>query len=453
MYADKDIVLEFASLIYIEVKLNIIKKFERLKDFYKLIQIFELLCYNKQNTLIKRNSLSMKEKYICDINKRAWLEVNLDFLHHNFNAIRGEIKNNEMICCVIKANAYGHGAVEVGKLYEKIGAHYLAVSNIQEALQLRKNGVNLPVLVLGYTPINCANLLDKYQITQTIYSYEYGVELAKVALKDNLNIKIHFKIDTGMGRIGFIKEDIDKIVLLCNISNFIIEGIFTHFSVSDLGEEGKGYTDKQFAIFKEVIEKLSERNINFKIKHCCNSGGILDYQEYHLDMVRAGIILYGLKPSNKVSNYLDLKPALSLHSIISHIKDVEAGQSIGYERNFIADRKMKIATVPIGYADGFRRNNGKNNCYVSINNCKVPIVGGVCMDQLMVDVTGVDCKVGDEVILFGKDKSLSVDELGKLNNTNNYETICNISKRVPIAYISKGKIVKWQNDLLNDETY
>lgn len=387
------------------------------------------------------------------IKRRTWAEINLDSAQYNFKQIYNH--THSKICCVIKANAYGHGAIQLAKLYQSLGADYVAVSNIEEALQLRQNQISLPILILGYTSCDCAKILADNNITQCVFSYEYGMNLVEKARAQNVTVKVHIKIDTGMGRIGFLCRDassneIEKAVEVCKAPNLDVEGIFMHFAVADESEDGEVYTREQFRNFMNAIDIFKANGIEFKIKHCANSAAIFDYPEFQLDMVRAGVVLYGLQPSEKVQHLLDLMPVMSLHSVIAHIKTAEEGQTISYGRTYTAPCAQKIATIPIGYADGFRRMNGHQKYSLCINGKPAPIVGRVCMDQLMVDVTGIDCEIGDEVIVFGDEHPFTVDNIAKTNDTINYEIVCDVGERVPRAFIKDGEIFEWKDDILSE---
>lgn len=368
--------------------------------------------------------------------KRLWAEIDLDAIDHNFDILP------KPICCVVKANAYGHGAVQLAKEYEKLKADYLAVSNIEEAIQIRNAGIKTPILILGYTPPHCVHDLEKFNITQCLYSFEYANVLSKECSAQNKFIKCHLKIDTGMGRIGFQYhdgvnelEDAYKSSILPGIR---IEGIFMHFAIADEGQNKFTFMQKKY--FVEAIEELESRGIVFQIKHCSNSAATLDYQDFKMDMVRAGIILYGINPTSNKKN--DLKPALSLWSVVSNVKKIRKGDSVSYGRTFIADRDMTIATVPVGYADGFLRSNSGSNVFINGKTC--PIVGRVCMDQIMVACE--DAKLDDLVEVYGP--HISVDYVAKYNNTIPYEILCAIGERVPRVYKRDGKIVEIQDKLL-----
>ena len=382
--------------------------------------------------------------------RRTWAEVDIDALKHNFDVIRRSVDPKSRIMCVIKADAYGHGAVFLGKLYEKMGADFFAVSNIEEAMQLRENGIKLPVLILGFTPAGMAKELADNNISQAVFSEEYAGELSAAAAEQGVEVKIHIKLDTGMSRIGFMYqeperdgESIEQIKRVCTLPHLIKEGIFTHFAVSDEAEEGRDATEKQIAAFSSAVELLKNDGITFRIVHCSNSGAIIDYKKAHFDCVRAGIILYGLAPSSKLAGRLDLIPAMQIKSVVAQVKNIEKGTPISYGGTFVSDKPMRIATVPIGYADGYTRSLG-NRAFMTVKGKKAPLVGRVCMDQLMIDVSDIDgVKSGDEVTVIGdgSDNSLSFDEMAALTGTINYELVCLVGKRVPRVYIHHGRSV------------
>ena len=370
-----------------------------------------------------------------NIQKRVVAEINLNNLEYNFN------KLPKPVACVVKANAYGHGSVILSKYLEKWGANYFAVSNIEEAIELREGGIKKPILILGYTPIDCVKELSEYNIDQCVYSLDYARGLNENAQKIGVKINIHIKIDTGMGRIGFQYHDdhneLNDALEACRLSNLNPYGIFMHFAKSDCGEND--YTKRQWQFFNKAIEFLNNNGVSFKIRHCANSGAILDYQDYYLDMVRAGIILYGVNASPL---YHDLKYVLSLKSIVSHVKIIHKGDKVSYGCTFEAKDDTRIATIPVGYADGFSRSN--TGSYVIINGKKCEIIGRVCMDQMMVK--SVDAKVGDEVIIYGE--GITVDDVAKYNNTIPYTVLCDISRRVPRVYKYNGEIVEIIDNLI-----
>lgn len=382
--------------------------------------------------------------------KRTWAEVNLNRVEHNFRVIKSQVASDTKVCCVIKADAYGHGAIELLQLYERIGADFFAVSNLEEALELRINGSKLPILILGYTPAAYARELSENNISQAVLSLEYAHELSESAKSLGVSVKVHLKVDTGMSRIGIMCQDIERdnaaaqALEIFSLDNLVPEGIFTHFAVSDEREDGREYTLHQIECFKYLINALREKGIDTDkiICHCANSAAIMDYPEAKLDMVRAGIILYGLAPSGKLKGQLNLKPAMEIKSVIAHIKEIEAGTTISYGRTFMADRKLKIATVPIGYADGYIRNLA-GEAYMIVGGRKAKVVGRICMDQCMLDVTGIDnVKVGDTVTVVGKvgDVEISTDDVASWTGTINYEVVCLVGKRVPRVYIKDKEV-------------
>lgn len=381
--------------------------------------------------------------------KRTWAEISLNAIEHNYNVIGNKVADDTKVCCVIKADGYGHGAVELSQIYEKLGADFFAVSNIDEGIEIRKSGSKLPIVILGYTPVSEAENLAEYDISQAVFSLEYAKELSEKCVEEDCICKMHIKVDSGMSRIGFMCQEfprdeysIEEICEACCLPNLEVEGLFTHFCVSDEDAEGREFTNKQYENFIHVRDSLKKRGVDISVVHCSNSGAIEDYPETCCDMVRAGIILYGLAPSSKLADRLDLVPAMTLKTVVAFVKEVQKGATISYGRTFTADRKMKIATVPIGYADGFIRQNAKDG-YMMVNGKKAKIVGRICMDQTMLDVTDIeDVKTGDEVVVFGTGENgePTADSLAENTGTINYETVCLVGKRVPRIYIKDGKI-------------
>lgn len=381
--------------------------------------------------------------------KRTWAEISLNAIEHNYNVIRNKVADDTKVCCVIKADGYGHGAVELSQIYEKLGADFFAVSNIDEGIEIRKSGSKLPIVILGYTPVSEVENLAEYDISQAVFSLEYAKELSEKCVEEDCICKMHIKVDSGMSRIGFMCQEfprdeysIEEICEACCLPNLEVEGLFTHFCVSDEDAEGREFTNKQYENFIHVRDSLKKRGVDISVVHCSNSGAIEDYPETCCDMVRAGIILYGLAPSSKLADRLDLVPAMTLKTVVAFVKEVQKGATISYGRTFTADRKMKIATVPIGYADGFIRQNAKNG-YMMVNGKKAKIVGRICMDQTMLDVTDIEgVKTGDEVVVFGTGENgePTADSLAENTGTINYETVCLVGKRVPRIYIKDGKI-------------
>lgn len=386
---------------------------------------------------------------MTNFSKRTWAEIDLNSIEYNFRNIKNKLSENTKILCVLKADAYGHGAEFLVKEYEKLGADWYGVSNIDEAVQLRNAGAKKPILIFGYTNPEMVETLYKYDISQAVFSLQYAQKLSEICEKTGSKIKIHIKVDTGMSRIGFfcqseesINNSAKEIKQLKNLKNLEIEGIFTHFSVSDDMTNNTEYTLKQYSNFCSIIKKIENEGINIPIKHCCNSGGIISCPEMHMDMVRAGVILYGLYPSEEVKDKIDLKPAMQLKTVVSQVKEIPENTSVSYGRTFVSTKKMKLASVSIGYADGYSL-KFSNSAELLIHGKRAKIVGRVCMDQLMIDITDIeDVKEGDEVTVFGTDnpQNISVDELAKIAGTINYEIVCLIGKRVPRIYIKDGKI-------------
>lgn len=379
--------------------------------------------------------------------RRTWAEVDLAAAEYNFNIIREKAKGSR-VCCVVKADGYGHGAKVLSKLYESLGADYLAVSNIDEAEELRDFGINLPILILGYTPVHDAKRLLKLNLTQAVYSLDFAKALSERCCEINGTLKVHIKIDTGMSRIGFMcqsfprdNSSVNEIFEACSLKGLQAEGIMAHFSVADEGEEGRAYTEKQLENFEYTVKALKEKGVEFDIIHHANSAGTEDYENAHKTMVRAGIILYGLAPSPKLQGALPLMPLMTLKTSVASVKKIYKGTTVSYGRTFEAEEDMTVATVTIGYADGYFR-DFSNKGYMLLKGKKCKILGRVCMDQTIIDVSGIeDVKIGDEVIVFSATESPTADDLAKFADTINYEVICAVSKRVPRYYHKNGQIV------------
>ena len=386
-----------------------------------------------------------------DFVKRTWAEISLDAIAHNYREIKSKVGDDAKLCCVVKADGYGHGAVELALLYEELGADFFAVSNIDEGIELRDAGIRLPILILGYTPVRDAARLSAYNISQAVFSLDYAKALSAACEKADCSCKIHIKADTGMSRIGFMCQQfprdeysIKEICEACSLPRLETEGLFTHFCVSDESGEGREFTELQYANFIHVREALRAAGRDIPICHCSNSGAIEDYGKTYCDMVRAGIILYGLAPSPKLSGRLDLIPAMTLKTSVAYVKELKKGATVSYGRTFTAEKDMRIATVPIGYADGFVRANAKDG-FMLINGQRAKIVGRICMDQTMLDVTELDyIEPGDEVIVFGKGVmgEPTADTLAKNTDTINYEVVCLVGKRVPRIYYRGGKMTE-----------
>ena len=380
--------------------------------------------------------------------RAAWAEVDLDALAHNMREVRRLAEKNAEVIAVIKADGYGHGAKKIAQTLLDNGADRFAIAVLDEGIELREAGFKVPISILGFTDKERAEEIVRHNLEQAVYSWDLAEALSKEAVKQGKEAKIHIKVDTGMGRIG-LKPEVASVQLIKKISqlpNIVIEGIFTHFAVADAID--KEYTKGQYEKFNWICGELEKENVKINVRHCGNSATIIDLPDMHMNVVRAGIMLYGLKPSDEVMlDKLELKQVMSLKVRISHVKEIEAGKSVSYGRKFIAEKKSMIASLPIGYADGYTRMlSGKAEALVK--GRRVPVTGRICMDQCMIDVTGIeDVKVGDEAVLFGKqgDGFIHIDELAEKLGTINYEIVCMISKRVPRVYIKDGKIV----DILN----
>ncbi|NRT79571.1 alanine racemase [Clostridium beijerinckii] len=380
----------------------------------------------------------------------VYAEIDLDAIAYNMKNIKNLAKDKEVIA-VVKADCYGHGALDVVPTLLENGASRLAVAVLTEGIELRNDNIKAPIMILGYTPSYLNEELIKYDLEQTVYDLDYAKELSKIALSLNKKAKIHIAIDTGMGRIGFLPTEkaIYDICKICSLEGLEVIGIFTHFSTSD--EKDKEYTNEQFEKFTDLLKKLSDLNIEIPIKHVSNSGAIMDMPETYLDAVRAGIILYGYYPSNEVKKEnLSLKPALTLKATITRVQEMDAGMSISYGRTFKTERRSLIATIPIGYADGYSRLLAKN-AKVIINGQFASIVGRICMDQCMIDITDIngDIKVGDEVIVLGEQDGLrfNADDFAEIMGTINYEILCILKYRIPRVYVKNGKIFNVRNYL------
>lgn len=377
--------------------------------------------------------------------ERVLAIIDLDAIAYNMTNIKSKAGKETGIIGIIKADAYGHGSVEISKVILENGADWLAVAVVDEGINLRKNGITAPILLLGYTPELRLEDVVNNGFIQTVYTYETAKKLSDVAVRLGKTAVIHIKIDTGMGRIGYRVNEAsaDEIVKISELPNIEVNGMFTHFSTAD--EKDKNYTVNQYNKFVQMDAFLRERGLEIPIKHAANSAAIMDFDNMMFNMVRPGIILYGAYPSDEVDKgNLSIKPAMSVKTHVSYVKEVNEGDYISYGRKYQAVGKRIIATIPVGYADGFIRaysNGGK----VLIKGEYAPIVGRICMDQFMVDVTDIkDVQINDEVVLIGKqgNKEITVDFIASILDTINYEVFCTLSKRVPRQYIQNGKVIK-----------
>ena len=384
---------------------------------------------------------------MVDFLRRSWAVVDLDCIDYNIRSIKQKLKPGCMIMGVVKADAYGHGDKYIADELVRLGVNWFAVSNLTEAMSLRNQGIYHHILILGTTPPNKAKQLCEYNITQAVFSLEYAKKLQQQAQRAGVTVACHIKVDTGMGRIGFEADQdmdtaVEEIAQVCQYTNLRCDGIFTHFSSSDeYNDDSIDYTRQQYECFMKTCDELQKRGIHFMIRHCCNSGGIVNYPEFHLDMVRAGVLIYGLVPDKACEGKIDLKPAMQLHSVISMIKEVKAGAKLSYGRTFTADHDMRIATVPIGYADGYHRSLS-NRGRMLVNGHFANIVGRICMDQLLLDVTGIpDLSDGMQITIVGEEdgKRITMEEIAAMTDTVHYEIMCVIGKRVPRVYRRGGK--------------
>lgn len=363
--------------------------------------------------------------------------IDLGKLDHNIKQLKSLTANNTEFMAVVKADAYGHGAIAISKQVIKSGASCLAVAIPEEGVQLREAGIDVPILVLGPINESEAELVVRYNLVQTIFKAETALILDKLAQKYNKKVDIHIKIDTGMGRIGIRndKELMGLCYILYNMQNINIQGVFTHFAVSDIKD--KEYTLYQLKQFNSMITLLKDMGISPRYIHAANSAAIIDCPYTHFNLVRGGISMYGYYPSEQVlRNAIDINPILQWETRIMHVKYIEKGESVGYGRNFIAEHPTKVATIPVGYADGYNRLLS-NRGHVLINGQKAPIVGNICMDQTMIDISNItNASIDDNVILLGKQENeeITADDLAKLCNTISYEILTNISSRVPRLY-------------------
>lgn len=374
---------------------------------------------------------------------RVYAEISLDNIVENFNVIKERI-HHKKVCAVIKADGYGHGAVPIAKELEFQGIDQFAVAVSHEAVMLRRYGIKTPILVLGYTSFENYEDLIKYDITQTVFKLEMAREISEVATRLQKPAKIHLKIDTGMGRIGFLanNETIDSIKTISQLPFIHLEGIFTHFAKAD--EADLSYTHQQLEAFNHMIEKLTHQDIHFEVIHASNSAGMMEVEGAHFDMVRVGIAMFGLYPSHEVrKSQLLLKPALTLHSNIIMLKEVGAGSHISYGGTYVTTRPTKVATIPVGYGDGYSRQLSSKG-RVIIRGQYAPIIGRVCMDQFMVDVTDIpEVEDSDDVILIGEEGQarITVEEIAEIMETINYEVVCLLSKRIPRVYLKANQPV------------
>ena len=393
---------------------------------------------------------------------RAWAQVNLDAIANNVRELRRVVGADVKILASVKADAYGHGFLQTALAFLDCGVDILGVAFIDEAEQLRNAGVSCPILILGHSPNECADVLVRRKITPTVFSRDFAAALSQEASARNEIVKIHIKVDTGMNRVGFVygentssrEETVRDILEISKLPNIEIEGVFTHFARAD--EVDKAFTELQFSRFMKLIDELESHGLRIPIKHAANSAAAIAHPQTRLNMVRAGISLYGCYPSVDVDKgdsdkiILNLIPTMEFRARITCVKEVPQGEPISYGGTFVTSASTKVATIPVGYADGVSRLLS-NRGFVIAGGKKVPIIGKICMDQCMIDVTSVNnIDVGDQVIIFGRDNlnlEIPVEEVASLCGTISYETLCAVGKRVPRVYMRDGKIVAVTNHL------
>lgn len=372
-----------------------------------------------------------------DNHRPTWAEIDLRAIRSNLFQVRKLLRSTTKIMAIVKADAYGHGLVPVAKACMEAGAGYLGVATLDEALVLRDNEITAPILVLGRVPDECAALAVEQHIDVTVPHFKSALALANAGQKSGSKAHIHIKLDTGMGRIGFIHDERsqEEILRIAEIPGIEITGIFSHLATAD--EADKGFARQQIRLFTEFTDSLREKGLSIPLRHLANSAAILDLPEAQFDMVRSGIVTYGLYPSDEVDKErLPLIPAMRLISRIYFLKSIPPGTPVSYGRTFVSDRKMTVATVPIGYADGYSRSLS-NQAYAVVRGTRVPLIGRVCMDQCMFDVSEVPgVEEGDPIILFGRDEDgVTADDLAGWMHTINYEVICSPSRRVPRIHL------------------
>lgn len=379
---------------------------------------------------------------------RTFAEINLDAIEHNFNELKNCVEDNIKLCAVIKADGYGHGAVPLAKLLQD-KADYFAVATADEAIELRNAGIKNPILILSYIHVDDAQALITNDVCMTVFSLDAAEKLEKEAARLGKNALIHIAIDTGMTRIGFALNDssVQDILAIQNLPHISIQGVFSHYACADMTD--KSTSAMQTKRYCDFVKKCEDAGVRFPIHHLCNSAGISEFDK-HFDMVRMGISLYGLYPSDEIDQTkIDLHPAMTYKSHVTHVKDVPPGEGISYGHTYKTTETRRIATVSAGYADGYPRalsNQGK----VIVRGQYAPIVGRVCMDQFMIDVTDIpSVTVDDEVILWGSDNGLTVsaEEVGAMSMSFNYEIVCGVSRRIPRVYKKNGKTVQVVNYL------
>ena len=377
--------------------------------------------------------------------RAVWAQIDLDAAAHNMRQIRKHVGTDVKIAAVVKANAYGHGSVELAKTFAENGADCFAVSSLDEAVELRRYAhIDNEIFILGHTDARRTEELLTYDIEPAVFNLKNAEFFSQEARRLCKTLRVHIAVDTGMSRVGFQVNEfsVSEIKTIAALPNIEIRGMFTHFAVSDMKD--KTFTREQYGHFRWMCKRMEEEGIHIALRHCCNSAAVLELPEYYCDMVRPGIIMYGCEPSPEIDiKPYDLRPVMSLRCCIAHVKLIDAGATVSYGRHYKAPSRRKIATLPAGYADGYSRIlSGKVD--VLYHGHRVPQVGAICMDQCMIDVSGeANVHAGDEVVLFGRqgDSFIPIEEIAAVCGTINYEIMCNISRRVPRVYMKNGKVV------------
>lgn len=366
---------------------------------------------------------------------RAWAEVSLQTIVHNYQVICAQAK--APVLCVVKADAYGHGAVQVAAALEREGAPYFAVATVPEAAELRENGIKKPILILGYVDEADMEIAAKLHITVPVYDCETARQYSAAAVRTGETLTVHYKLDTGMTRLGFPswerEQTVRQILDCAKLPGLRSEGVFTHFAVADV-PAGREYTELQYKRFRDVCDDLENEGLRLPLRHCANSAGIQHYEQAHCTMTRAGIILYGCRPDVSVSYQLDIKPAMTVKARVVQVRDIPVQTTVSYGRTYKTDDQIRMAVVSIGYADGFLR-TGSGRAHVLLGGRRAPVLGRICMDMCMVRIPdGVEVKRGDEVVVYGTE-GWTAEDAANAAGTISYEVLCAVSRRVPRFYI------------------
>ncbi len=380
-----------------------------------------------------------------DFLRRTWAEIDLDCIAHNARALQGQLAAGSSLMAVVKANAYGHGDIPVAQTLAQAGAAWLGVSNLEEALRLRGAELKLPILIFGPTPVEYVFLLAGHGLTQTIHSYSYGQALMQAAAAAGQRIDCHWKLDTGMHRLGFdirSPQTLPQLLELATSPWLQATGIYTHFASADeVGSDAVAYSQTQFTGFIKICEALQQQGVSPGLRHCCNSAAALRYPEMHLDMVRAGIAIYGLEPCEQREGQPVLQPALALYTTVTMLQDILPGDQLSYGRTYTAPNPRRVATVAIGYADGYSRTLSGKGCML-VHGRPAPVLGRVCMDQLLLDVTDIPGVQEGDVVTVVDSKGThgcSLAEMARQTGTIHYECACRVGQRVPRVYLQGGR--------------